>query len=94
MMIWSEIRKAYPHQWLIIEALEAHTTPENQRILERLAVIETCSEGSEAMQRYRQLHRQYPFREFYFVHTDREELEIHERKWLGVRIGNETVTQR
>lgn len=27
MMIWSEIRKAYPHQWLIIEALEAHTTP-------------------------------------------------------------------
>ena len=46
------------------------------------------------MQRYRQLHRQYPFQEFYFVHTDREELEIHERKWLGVRIGNETVTQR
>ncbi len=62
MMIWSEIRKVYPGQWLIVEALEAHTIPESRRVLDRLAVIDTCSDGSEAMQRYRELHRQYPFR--------------------------------
>jgi len=27
-MIWSEVRQAYHNQWLIIEALEAHTTPD------------------------------------------------------------------
>lgn len=92
-MVWSEIREAYPHQWLIVEALEAHTTPENRRMLDRLAVIDTCSDGSAAMQRYRELHRQYPLREFYFVHTDREELEIYERRWLGVRCKHETCVQ-
>ena len=93
-MKWPEIRKAYSGQWLVVEALEAHTTPENRRILDRLAVIETCSDGSEAMKRYRELHKQYPLREFYFVHTDREELEIYEQRWIGIRRGYETATER
>lgn len=88
-MMWSEIRQAYPQQWLIVEALEAHTTPENRRILDRLAVIDACPDGRTAMQRYRELHQQYPLREFYFVHTDREDLEIYERRWLGVRGAHE-----
>ncbi len=45
-MLWAEIRQAYPHQWLIIEALEAHTTPDKQRHLDCLAVIDTCPDGS------------------------------------------------
>jgi len=90
-MFWSEIRNAYPHQWLIVEALEAHTTPEKRRELDRLAVIEQCADGSEAMKRYRELHRQYPLREFYFVHTERKELEIYEQQWLGVRVRHETI---
>ncbi len=93
-MKWAEIRQTYPQQWLIIEALEAHTTDEHRRILDRLAVLETCADGREAMQRYRALHRQYPFREFYFAHTEREELEIYEQSWLGVRIQHETCPQR
>ena len=84
-MKWPEIRKNYPDQWLIIEALEAHTTPDNQRKLDSLAVIETCTDGDQAMERYRNLHQKYPQREFYFVHTSREELEIRERQWLGIR---------
>ena len=80
-MLWSEIRKSYPNQWLIIEALKAHTSPDKQRLLEQLAVIETCDGGNVAMQRYRHLHQTYPSREFYFVHTSRKELEIYERQW-------------
>lgn len=84
-MNWTEIRKTYPDQWLIVEALEAHTTPNHRRVLDQLAVIEACPNGSEAMQRYRSLHQTYPQREFYFVHTSREALDIRERKWHGIR---------
>lgn len=86
-MIWQEIRKTHPNQWLIIEALEAYTTPEKQRELERIAVIERCVDGRTAMQAYQRLHELYPQREFYFVHTTRETLDIRERQWLGVRLG-------
>lgn len=92
-MIWADIRKTYPGQWLIVEALEAHTTPENRRVLDRLAVIDTCTDGNAAMQRYRDLHRQYQLREFYFVHTERENLEIYERYWSGVRLAHGITTQ-
>ena len=84
-MLWTEIRTAYPNEWLIIEALEAHTTPDNERLLDQLAVIERCFDGKEAFRRYRRLHQIYPQREFYFVHTSKEELDIHEQQWLGIR---------
>ena len=93
-MLWSEIRKAYHNQWLIIEALEAHTGSGNLRQLDRLAVVERCSDGSMAMQRYRCLHRQYPHREFYFVHTSRVELAIIEQQWLGIRRSNAIMAAR
>lgn len=93
-MRWSEIRTAYPDQWLIVEALKAHTTADGQRRMDRLAVIETCADGHAAMQRYRQLHQEYPQREFYFVHTRRKELIIHERHWLGIRRNHAVVADR
>lgn len=83
-MVWTDVCSAYPNQWLIIESLEAHTEG-NRRLLDRLAVIETCPDGAAALQSYRRLHQQYPLREFYFVHTSREELEIIERQWTGIR---------
>ena len=83
-MRWPEIRNTYPDQWLIVEALEAHTL-DNQRHLEQVAVIEQCPDGATALQRYRQLHQQHPEREFYFVHTSQGELDIRERQWLGIR---------
>lgn len=78
-MRWLDVRNAYPDRWLAIEALEAHSA-ENHRILDRIAVIETCPDGTTAMQCYNELHRQHPQREFYFVHTSREMLEILESR--------------
>ena len=83
-MHWVDIRKAYPDQWLVVEALEAHTT-NDRRHLDRLAVLDTCKDGQAAMQCYRRLHQEHPHRELYFVHTSREEVEIEERRWLGIR---------
>lgn len=92
-MKWSELRLAYPEQWLVVEALAAHTTNDHHRVPDRLAVIETCSDGGEALQRYRRLHQEYPQREFYFVHTSREELVIQERQWLGVRRSHASLAE-
>jgi hypothetical protein len=93
-MQWSEIRQAYPNRWLIVEALEAHTTPDRRRHLDCLAIVETCPDGRIALQRYRSLHQQYPLREFYFIHTSREGLDIREREWLGVRRSHAVDAER
>lgn len=45
-MLWSEIQKAFPKQWVIIEAIEAHTVPVNQRHIDRMAVIVLVDAGS------------------------------------------------
>ena len=93
-MQWIEVRKAYPNQWLIIEALQAHTTPDNHRHLNKIAIIERCIDGNTALQSYRCLHQQHPIREFYFVHTSREELDIREQQWLGIRRSDATIANR
>ncbi len=84
-MQWIEIRQTYPNQWLIIEAIEAETTADNQRQLKKIAVVERCLDGSAAMHSYRRLHQQFPIREFYYVHTSREALDIREQAWVGVQ---------
>lgn len=86
-MHWTEIRQQYPDQWLVIDALKAHTE-ENRRKLDQMTVVEICPDGVTAYERYRELHQQHPEREFYFVHTSREELDIRERHWLGLRRKN------
>jgi hypothetical protein len=93
-MQWSEIRQAYPNEWLIIEAIQAHTTSTHQRQLDRIAIVERCMNGKSAMQSYRRLHQQYPAREFYFVHTSRDELDIREQQWLGIRGNHAIIVER
>ena len=39
-MVWQDIRQYSPQQWLLVEAIEAHSEA-NNRILEHLAVIGT-----------------------------------------------------
>ncbi len=42
-------------------------------------MIETCPDGTTAMQSYQRLHREHPSRELYFVDTERVHLDSHER---------------
>jgi hypothetical protein len=75
----------------VLESLEEMTDALQKPTILRItgtgafSVLETCSSGVEAMQTYRRIHKQYPNREFYFVHTSREELNIHEIQWYGIR---------
>ncbi len=83
-MDWDEIKQAYPDQWIIIEAMEAHSEG-GLRVLDRVAVIATCPDGESAVDAYRKLHDEFPEREFYFIHTSRATLQIEERLWVGIR---------
>jgi hypothetical protein len=83
-MKWQEIRKNHPQQWLLVEAIKAHSEA-NKRILEQLAVISTFPDSVTAMRSYVQLRREAPERELYVFHTSRETLDIAERRWLGIR---------
>lgn len=89
-MKWSDLRQIYPSQWLLVEAIAAHSE-ENQRVLEELAVIDAFADSTAAWQRYIQLHREAAGREFYILHTDRENLQITERVWLGIRLVESTT---
>ncbi|MEW6609183.1 MAG: hypothetical protein AB1414_17355 [bacterium] len=83
-MRWEEIRIHYPSQWLLIEAVKAHSEA-NKRILDELAVVNVFTNSQQAMQSYGQLHHQNPERELYVLHTDRKTLDITERRWIGIR---------
>ena len=83
-MQWQEIRNHYPQQWLLVEAIKAHSES-NKRILEQLAVVGVFPDSVTAMKSYMQLHHEAPERELYVFHTSRETLDIAERRWLGIR---------
>ena len=83
-MQWQEIRSHYPEQWLLVEAIKAHSETD-KRILEQLAVVSAYPDSATAMQGYSQLHREAPDRELYVFHTSRKTLDVAERKWLGIR---------
>ena len=84
LMQWREIRTHYPRQWLLVEAMNAHSE-DKKRVLDHLAVVDTFTDSVNAIRRYQELHRQSPDRELYVFHTSREELNVTERCWMGVR---------
>ena len=84
-MVWNDVRIANPQQWVIIEALDA-LTEGNKRIINEMTVVDTFQNDSkEALKKYVQLHKAFPNRELYVVHTSRPELDIEELLWTGVR---------
>lgn len=86
-MEWQVIRDNYPQQWLLLEAIKAHSTA-NKRILEQLAVIGVFPDSVSAMHGYTQLHREAPERELYVFHTSRAELDVTERQRSRRLIGD------
>lgn len=93
-MQWSDIKKTYPNQWLVVEALDAYTSDNKTRHINNLAVVELCSDSLSALKTYRHLHQQHPDKEYYYIHTSRSELKVHERQWVGIRNINEHTPSR
>jgi hypothetical protein len=78
---WCDVRAAHPDQWLVIEALEAHSVG-GRRVFDQIAVVEVCPDGRTSMKRYAALHREHPERELGFAHTGMVNLDIEERPWM------------
>ncbi|MGI9861957.1 hypothetical protein SDD30_11320 [Moorella naiadis] len=86
-MQWEDVKRAYPSQWVVIEAVEAHSK-DNKRIIDKMAVIDSFMHGTKKVLRENaRWHKLYPGREILIVHTSRPELDIEERRWAGVRLG-------
>jgi hypothetical protein len=83
-MTWQQIRSQYPQQWLLLEAIKAHSA-DNKRVVEEFGVLNTFTDSKTAMRFYLELHRQMPERELYVLHTDREAVDITERTYVGIR---------
>ena len=86
-MTWSEIRQQYPGRWVLVEAIDAHSEGD-QRILDDIAVLQSFTDVEPAMNHYKVVHRQSPFRELYVVHTNRIVLEIGETRIVSVWMVN------
>lgn len=84
-MKWEDVRQAFPEQWLLIEATEAYTNNQSERILEEIIPLNKFPNSQEAMKLYREIHREEPNRELYVLHTSRKKPNIFEKKWVGVR---------
>ncbi len=83
-MRWQAIRTQYPEQWLLVEAIRAHSE-DQKRILDDLAVLDVFADSVAAMHQYTRLHGEAPDRELYVLHTSHEILDIFERVWFGIR---------
>lgn len=85
-MIWEDVRKTYPEQWVLIEAINAKTEGD-KRIVEQMDVIGSFADDSDrAFQKYIELHKVHKEREYYIYHTSNDVLNIGVKKWLGVRL--------
>ena len=83
-MKWEDVQRSFPGQWVLVEAIAAHSK-DGMRIVEDMSVIDRFDDSLDAFQKYKELHRLHPCREYFYVHTDRKELDIHERNWFGMR---------
>lgn len=82
-MRWEEIQEKFPEEWVVFEAVEAYSQ-DGFRFIDSVNVIDRYEDSLDAMKRYKQLHKDQPAKEIYFLHTSRPDLKI-EEKWVGFK---------
>lgn len=75
-MTWEKIRNEFPHRWLVVEAIDAYTEG-GKRIIPELQLVEVFNDDwHDAWECYKRVHAADIWREYYYLHTDREVLDI------------------
>jgi hypothetical protein len=96
-MEWQEIRKQYPRQWVVVEAIRessksdlpgigAHTLGLVPSRVIDLGFLNAYRDAKSAHEGFLKRKSQSPNREFYVVHTDVQKLDIDESQWGGARL--------
>ncbi|WP_179952617.1 hypothetical protein [Cohnella abietis] len=82
-MKWNEVQNLYPNEWVVIEAIQAHSD-EGLRLVDEMAIVQKFDDSFEAMKQCNELQRERPANEFYFFHTSRPRVEIRERRCYAI----------
>lgn len=83
-MKWAEITESHPCRFVLVEAIKAYSNNQ-MRQLEDMAVIQDYDNPQEAWDGYKHLHKLYPTRELYVFHTSRNDVEVVEEFFSGIR---------
>ena len=83
-MKWYEIRKQYPDQFVLVEALKAYSR-DNKRYIEDMTVVACYDDTKKAWEDYKKFRHESSTREFYIFHTSKEKIEVLEQSFIGVR---------
>ena len=82
-MRWQEVQERFPNEWVVLEAVKAHSH-NGYRYIEEVVIIDIFENSLEAMNRYEELRKGQPQREYCFFHTSRKNLVARER-YVGIR---------
>ncbi|WP_338552470.1 hypothetical protein [Paenibacillus sp. KS-LC4] len=74
-MRWGEVQEKFLEEWVVFEAVSAHSE-DGFRFIESVSVIDRYEDSLKAMKRYKQLHKDQPGKEIYFLHTSRPDLKM------------------
>ncbi|SET22415.1 hypothetical protein SAMN05216389_10747 [Oceanobacillus limi] len=83
-MKWSEVRNTFPNQIVLVEALET-SLDHNVRTVNEMAVVSEFHDNMEAWQEYKKIHKQNPEKELYIFHTSKDNAEVIEQFFAGIR---------
>jgi hypothetical protein len=81
---WDQVRDLYPNAWVLVQAMSSHSDG-TQRVLDAMNVLDVFDDSEPALRHYLKLHKEDQRKEMYVVHTKKENLEIRELKWAGIR---------
>jgi hypothetical protein len=84
LLKWSEITKIYPNRLVLIEAIKVESH-DRVRKIEEMSVVQEYMDSIEAWEGYKAYHKEDPSRELYIFHTSRENIEVIEEFFSGVR---------
>ncbi|MEK4514178.1 hypothetical protein NSS64_02775 [Paenibacillus sp. FSL H8-0122] len=83
-MNWGEITELHPSRFVLVEAIKASSS-NRMRQLEDMAVIQDYDNPQEAWSGYKKLHKLHPNRKLYVFHSSRNDVEVVEEFFAGVR---------
>ncbi len=84
-MKWPEIRNLFPNRFVLIEATKA-ASDKQRRTIEEMYVVDRYNSSAEAWSSYKEHHKEHPEREFYIFHTSKENVEVVEEFFNGIRV--------
>lgn len=77
-MDWQQIRELYPHRWVVVEALQAHSES-GRRVIDMMSLVDAFGdEWTDAWKCYKRVHQADRGREYYVLHTTVADLDIEE----------------